>query len=265
MLGLEDNPFDLETHNLDMFREDEVVRSYENTPIKPSEVILLLDFVSSFRGKSVLDLGVGTGRTTRYLLPFAARYVGVDYSPEMLASCRRQFPQAVLVSADVRDLSALGEEKFDFVFAPFNLLDAFSHTDRMAILSSMRDRLTTGGIFAFSAHNLLSKTRSQKPMLSRSRNPLRQIAMIRRYIVSVKNYRLLEPLEETHDGHARLRDVSHCWRGLVYFVDRYEQEAQLEAAGFNLLKIYDHRGLELTADDDGKSSIELYYICNKTD
>ena len=244
-----------------MFGEEEVVESYEDESLTPAEAILLLEFSSDFRGKSILDLGVGTGRTTRYLLPFSTRYVGLDFSSQMLASCKRKFPQAELILTDIRDLSILGSEKFDFVFAPYNFLDGLVHSDRMRVLESIRDRLNDDGIFAFSSHNLACQTRLHRPVLGRSRNPVTQIAMIATFFVGMKNYSRLKPLEERHQGYAMLCDVSHNWRGLVYFVDRIEQEAQLEAAGFRLLKVYDSLGDELVSGDSGKSSIDLYYVC----
>src|SRR5215470_12960135 len=40
------------------------------------------------QGMAILDLGVGAGRTTPHLSAIASRYVGIDYSEEMIRACR---------------------------------------------------------------------------------------------------------------------------------------------------------------------------------
>src|SRR6266567_2196534 len=58
--------------------------------LTPCERLLVGTYVAP--GAAVLDLGVGEGRTTPYLLARAGRYLGVDYSPEMVRLCREKFP-----------------------------------------------------------------------------------------------------------------------------------------------------------------------------
>lgn len=45
-------------------------------------------------GARVLDLGVGTGRTTSFLKEAGATYEGVDVTPEMVEDARRRHPGA---------------------------------------------------------------------------------------------------------------------------------------------------------------------------
>src|SRR5271157_976370 len=56
-------------------------------------------------GMAILDLGVGGGRTTAYLSSIASRYAGVDYASEMIASCRKKFPQLEFDVGNAADLS----------------------------------------------------------------------------------------------------------------------------------------------------------------
>ena len=45
------------------------------------------------RGKRILDLGVGTGRTVPLMALVTDAYVGIDNSREMVAECRRNYPE----------------------------------------------------------------------------------------------------------------------------------------------------------------------------
>jgi len=77
----------------------------------------------AFAGRGVLDLGVGTERTTRYLAPLARTNVCVDSSPPMVDDVHAHFPGISVYLADMRNLSAFGDGAFDFVFAACNLID----------------------------------------------------------------------------------------------------------------------------------------------
>ena len=69
-----------------------------------------IEAVAPLAGTAVLDVGAGTGRVTRLVAARAARVVGVDRSPAMLAVARRRLeamaPPAAweLHCADARDL-----------------------------------------------------------------------------------------------------------------------------------------------------------------
>ena len=80
-----------------------------------------------FRGRwpewSVLDIGIGAGRTTGVFATVAGRYLGIDYAPKMVEYCRAQLPDDDAVSvevADARDLSQFGRDAYDFAMFSFN-------------------------------------------------------------------------------------------------------------------------------------------------
>ena len=56
------------------------------------------------RGMKILDVGVGGGRTTRYLAALASHYVGIDYAPAMISACREKFPDLEFCVGHADDL-----------------------------------------------------------------------------------------------------------------------------------------------------------------
>ena len=104
-------------------------------------------------GRRVLDLGCGAGRLAIYLRPLTDHYVGLDQSPHMIGYCRRNFPGLVFHVGDMRALTQFDAGSFAAVFAVFNLFDAVSHEDRLALLGEVHRVLSADGLLFFSAHN----------------------------------------------------------------------------------------------------------------
>ena len=88
-----------------------------------SERAILDAHADDLHGKSILDLGMGTGRTTEYLLRLSRDYVGVDYSPAMSEYCRSRFPGVDFRCGDAADLSPFADGSFDVVVFSFNGID----------------------------------------------------------------------------------------------------------------------------------------------
>jgi len=106
------------------------------------------------RGMSIIDLGVGGGRTTPYLSSIAGRYVGVDYAAEMVAACRKKFPQLDFEATSAADLSRFAPSTFDAVVMAFNGIDyVIPNEIRFRALQEIHRVLNAGGILIFSSHN----------------------------------------------------------------------------------------------------------------
>jgi len=107
-------------------------------------------------GKSVLDLGVGTGRLATWLAEGGFEVVGVDLSREMIKKARKkaQFPHRDidLVLGDVNFLP-FRVEAFDCCIC-INVFNQISCTK--ALLEEVRSVLKRGGIFVFNFPNLIS-------------------------------------------------------------------------------------------------------------
>jgi SAM-dependent methyltransferase len=246
--------------NASVYHASNVHRYYYSDHLWKTEVKVLLKYHAAFAGKDVLDVGVGTGRTTIYLAPLAGRYEGMDYSPVMVERAAAASPGAKIRLADMRNLSDYGSKGFDFVFATNNVIDAVSHADRLQTLSEFRRVLREGGILVFSSHNLKYRDAFRGPQLEYSRDPFSQAALLKRHYRRWKNHLRLRKLHRVEERYALLTDTGHDYACLHYYIDRFEQEAQLTAAGFDLLEVFDTDGGSLAKDDVGAPNQWLMYV-----
>jgi SAM-dependent methyltransferase len=111
-----------------------------------------LDFVPVLRRHSILDIGVGTGRTTGPLSKMFEKYIGIDYSDNMIAAAKMFFPGVDLRTMDARKLDF--SEPFDCVMFSFNGIDYVDYAERQLILCQVTNALQPGGYFIYSTHNL---------------------------------------------------------------------------------------------------------------
>src|SRR3954465_7082675 len=99
--------------NIGTFRNKWIVAGYSKaTELQRPEAVILNSIEMEVRDQPVLDLGVGSGRTTPHLRRISSKYTGLDYSPEMIATCRRSYPGVDFLVGDARDLSAFEAGSF---------------------------------------------------------------------------------------------------------------------------------------------------------
>jgi 2-polyprenyl-3-methyl-5-hydroxy-6-metoxy-1,4-benzoquinol methylase len=83
---------------------------------------------SYFPTKSILEIAPGYGRWTRFLVHGSELYRGVDLSQNCVEFCEQRFQSqthAKFFKNDGRDLSAVGDNKYDLVFS----FDSLVHVD----------------------------------------------------------------------------------------------------------------------------------------
>ena len=120
--------------------------------LDPAEELLFGRYLGP--GMSILDLGVGGGRTTRYLAPSANTYVGLDNSPAMIEVCRSKYPALAFVVGDASDLRAFEDQSFDAVVFSFNGIDYLEDgQERSRCLTEIARVLRDDGVLIFSSHN----------------------------------------------------------------------------------------------------------------
>jgi SAM-dependent methyltransferase len=119
----------------------------------PGELCALRLVADRARGRPVLDLGVGGGRTTSLLRLVSSHYIGVDYTPELVDLCRSRHPDTDIRLGDARDLSGIPDGSQGSVVFSNNGIDAVDHAGRTQILTEAFRVLETGGTLCYSTLN----------------------------------------------------------------------------------------------------------------
>ena len=256
--------------NLGQYENHDVVNSYRNSQsLQNPEISVLRRIEEEFRGKRILDIGVGTGRTTPALLEISNDYVGIDAASSMISVCRSKFPTVLFEIRDARDLSAYGDCVFDLVFFSFNGLDTVDHTGRFEALGEIHRVLTDGGAFVFSTHNLRGTINKpwNLPTVPWRINPLRRPRYFSRetmkFTMNTFNHIRNRRHEEWNDGFAIVNDQAHSYRLLHYYVNIETQVGQLTEIGFHSIEPVDLSGRWLSEDAFRCKDTWIYYLCRK--
>lgn len=188
---------------------------------------------------AVLDIGVGGGRTAALLAPRAGRYIGIDYTEEMVAIARRNHPGLEFAHADARDLAGFGPARFDLVVFSCNGIDSVDPDGRAAVMREAARVLVPGGLFVFSTFHRDWRGFSERASLRRIRwtpNPVRLGVRTLRYLegslVGALRLRRFAALERREEEHAVLLHWAHDFGILVYATTPGRAALQLSRAGF---------------------------------
>jgi SAM-dependent methyltransferase len=141
-----------ETRRMDgatnVYSRPEVVDHYRTSiELQPAEAELFAQYVHP--NDRVLDLGIGAGRTTRYLADRQV-YVGLDIVELMVATAKQDLNENRLLVASA-DRLPFREGAFDFVVFSFNGIDSLP--TREEVYAEVGRVLGPGGTFLFSVHN----------------------------------------------------------------------------------------------------------------
>jgi SAM-dependent methyltransferase len=142
-----------EDMNFAVFSAPATVQFYANySGLQTAEAYAFDKYITP--GLSILDIGVGCGRTTPFLAATATHYIGIDYVREMIDICAARFPQHTFYCADATNLSMFEEARFNVVVFSFNGIDAIpTRRSRRQCIAEAYRVLAPGGLFIFSSHN----------------------------------------------------------------------------------------------------------------
>jgi len=207
--------------------------------LNSQEKACLASLPPAIRGGRILDLGMGAGRTVAPLRELSQDYVGVDYMPEMVEHCRRQFPGVRFEQTDARSMGAFADGSFDLAFFSCNGISMVDHAGRLAILSEVRRVLSPDGVFVFSTCNRQSpqfRAKFRLPDFQMSPNPVKFAVRAAR-LLAQSGYRAMNRLSHLRHEirtaeYAVINDVCHHYRTMLYFIDPEQQIAQLKTAQF---------------------------------
>ncbi|MFP3545281.1 class I SAM-dependent methyltransferase [Rhizobium sp. SIMBA_035] len=187
-------------------------------------------------GARILDIGIGGGRTTGLFQPVAADYVGIDYTPEMVALAQRNYPSAQLEHMDARDLSRFAKSSFDIVVFSYNGIDSVDADGRKAILGEVSRVLKAGGTFVFSTFNRnwhgFGEKRARSSIVW-SNDPLKLGFRLVKHAVGLVRERRFAPLEQRDGEHAILLHRAHDFGIMVYATTPEQLRSQLGESGFD--------------------------------
>lgn len=233
--------------------------------VLPEEQTFLRDFAGDIRGKSVFDVGIGAGRTIRFLQPLAAHYTGIDFSPEMVQEARDRFPEVRLEVRDVMDLSAYADGEFECVIFSFNGIDSLSHEGRLRAMREIHRVLKAGGVFAFSSHNRDRPRVSPYALenLSLSKHPVRMLKNFRHYCSCIRNWKRSLHCAVDEDEYALRHDSGNFFKVPIYYISKREQVRQVARLGFLMEAVYDGKGRKTEADATDPVSSWIFYVCRK--
>jgi len=249
--------------NKKKYESKSVVSSYINMRLQNPEVMIFVKHRESIAGRHVLDIGCGSGRTTAILKNLSSGYVGLDYSLEMVESCRKRFEGVRFLHGDVRDMSEFNDREFDYVMFSFNGLDSINHEDRLKGLREIRRVLKQDGLFVFSSHNRNHRYAISRPKMKFSITPCKQAGNFVKFFQSTRNRLRNENHQVFNEQYAIINDVAHNYAMLTYYIDKVHQVSQLEDIGFETVEMYDTLGNKLNIDSDDKDSAWIYYVAKK--
>lgn len=222
----------------------------------PPEQRALASVSDQIRGGSILDIGVGGGRTVKALLELSADYIGIDYVDEMVQACRAKFPGIKFEHADARAMPQFADASFDLIVFAWAGICMVDHAGRIQILQEIRRLLKPGGFFIFSSYNRDSPEYSASfalPPLELTANPVklavRLLALGGNLYRSTRNRMRFRAHEIRTDEYAIINDKCHDYRTMLYYITLDNQRTQLRDSGFvgDVLS-YDNRGQEISAN-----------------
>jgi ubiquinone/menaquinone biosynthesis C-methylase UbiE len=218
--------------------------------LNTTEQKVFADLAGEVKDKSILDLGVGGGRTTSALLQISDDYVGVDYTQEMIDVCRSRFPGVRFEHADARSMPQYLDRSFKLIVFTCNGISMVDHAGRIAIFNEVRRLLAVDGVFVFSTYNSNSdeyERRFEFPEFEPSMNPARLVVRAARFALHTA-FRLVNRLrylrhEVRTDEYSIINDRCHHYATMLYYLSMENQLKQLKAAGFdNVPTVYDIEG-----------------------
>ena len=170
-------------NNKKAYNSDKVVKNYtEKFFLFKGENNLIERLKNNSNNGKMLDIGIGTGRTTHFFAKYFDKYVGIDYAGNMIKFAKEKYKDKSNCSfyeLDATNMSIFNDNEFDFILFSFNGLDCVTIDDRIKILKEIKRVAKNGAIFSYSTHNIYNIPKLFKFRMPR--NPLNIPGEIKRF------------------------------------------------------------------------------------
>lgn len=272
---MEESSRGIEVTNADTFATDRFVQDYNAFQgwNDPGEMRTLLSIASDVRGKQVLDIGVGTGRTTALLRLLTEDYIGIDYVPVMIEQARSAMPGNDLRVGNVLDLGEFDDGSQTLVFFSYNGLDSIDHDSRPTALAEMARVTAPGGYVVYSTLNLESPHRARMPWTPPPRPTekgveglvlwaYRAFRSTVLFPLNIVNRRRKLKMSKSGDGWASLPAPGAGWRLVLHFTTLERAKREIAAAGLVLERVIAINGQEIT-DHDSTDATYFYLVTRR--
>lgn len=256
------------------YNDPKVVGFYkDHGRLGPVETVLLARIKEEVQGQPILDIGIGGGRTTPFLLQISQAYTGIDFSEGMIQAARQNFPGVDLRTCDARDLSRFQNGQFAAVFFLGVGIDDMTGSDRLLVLKEIHRVLRPHGILTLASHNLNARNPVSGVVngLRLTGNPFIFVGdsflRLRSWFSHCRG-KLWNMVH--HKGYAICMDYDDCFAeqakiGVVlktYYMRRSAQIRQLIENGFHEVEALDREG-NIINDDKASKDLFLHYTARK--
>lgn len=241
--------------------------AYRNADyLYPIEQAMLEAWADRIGKWHMLDIGVGTGRTTIHFADLCASYTGIDYAEEMIRKAEQRFPAADFAVADATDMKQFEDGTFDLVMFSYNGIDYSTHEDRLKILAEIRRVLRPEGLLFFASHNRDFRYLGAVNQVARipwSWNPRKLVKDVGSFSLSHFNTWRYKHREVEADEYMLLNDSACCHGLLCYYISREQQVKQLARIGFAQVRAFEISGRELSADEVCRGDFMIHYVARR--
>jgi len=250
----------LDVINRRAYADEQVVSWYGRLDhIYQAEAVILKKLDPFIKDKTLLDIGIGAGRTTRYLLEISQDYTGIDYTAALAAIAKTRYPLGNIFCADARQLPA-PDQAFDFVLFSLSGIDYIDHGDRLKALREIHRVLRPGGFYMFSTHNREYKNFKKMPWQEDTPLTLGHLKSCLYSLAYWPRHLRMKKHEVDTDQYAIVNDSAHGFSLLAYYISADEQVKQLESEGFRDIEIYNMEGETVKSDSQFPW---IYYLASK--
>jgi SAM-dependent methyltransferase len=242
-------------------------QTYASVELQPVERLLLATIGPRWGQIRMLDLGVGTGRTTYTFAAICKDYVGIDFVPEMVRRAIAQFSSDARVQirvGDARSMPELAAASFDVVLFSFNGIDSIDDAGRRQVLAEARRLVKADGIFLFSSHVL---TTFPPPLVLPQISWSNPVKALRFRLGAIRQWMRLRYHNRDFDGAAAqtrgwgVLHEAHGFKLAQYYVAPVECVRQLRDTGFHVDRVLDFGASDLRPPYASPDPW-LYYWCS---